>query len=121
MATKKAAAAKPRAKKKTSAKKKTAAKKPARLQTQDLKTATLASVKAVLGRGIPGRPGILTGIWVKNDVLEEQEISADAIAKSIAKQASAASGFKLKPQVIAGDDGMLVGYRTPDFVFPSKA
>jgi hypothetical protein len=103
-------------KKKRAVKKRKTAKKPATLKVQNLAAATAASVRAVLGRGLPGRPGILAGIWIDKAAIAKLELSPKAVAAAITKQASLNSGIKLKPGLIAGDGGVLVGYVQPEIL-----
>jgi len=100
-------------KKKRSVKRRKAGGKPATLKVQNLAAATAASVRAVLGKGLPRRPGILAGIWLDERAIARLELSPKALATAIAKQASANSGIKLKPGLIPGDGGILVGYQQP--------
>jgi hypothetical protein len=87
--------------------------KPATLKLQDLRTATAASIRAVLGKGFPKRPGVVAGFWLDEAFIKEAGLKPNAIAKTIARQASAASGVKLTPGIIRGEGGILVGYVQP--------
>ncbi|HEY3253915.1 MAG TPA: hypothetical protein VGJ91_08215 [Polyangiaceae bacterium] len=90
------------------AKKKRAVKK---LATADLRAATLASVKAALGK-VPGG-GIINGFVLSEAALEKLGVSANALAKKIAASTSEASGFSLEPAVIKRPGTILVGYLPP--------
>lgn len=87
--------------------------KPATLKLQDLKSATAASIRAVLGKGLPKRPGIIAGFWMDEAQIKASRMTPEAIAKKVASQASAASGVKLTPGLVRGGGGILVGYVQP--------
>ncbi len=99
------------AKKKKRAAKKRAGRKPASVKVQNLAAATAASVRAVLGKGLARRPGVLAGILVDPAAVARLEMSPIALATAITKQTSISSGIKLKPGVIKGPGGILIGYQ----------
>jgi len=79
----------------------------------DLKSATDASVKAVLGRKFPGRPGILVGLWIDPASIKELRLSPATVAKQVARQVTVASGIKVRPSFKPAGGGVLVGYIQP--------
>lgn len=90
------------------AKKKASSKK---LAKADLKAATLASVKAALGK-LPGG-GIINGFVLSEDAVEKLGVTPNALAKQITADTSAATGLRLKPTVIKRPGSILVGYLPP--------
>jgi hypothetical protein len=90
-----------------------AAKKKAtnKLATAELRAATLASVKAALGK-VPGG-GIINGFVLSDVALQRLGVSANALAKDIAANTSAATGLRLEPAVIKRPGTILVGYLPP--------
>lgn len=86
-----------------------------KLAKTDLRAATLASVKAALGK-VPGG-GIINGFVLSDAALEKLRVSPNALAKSIASETSAATGIPLKPVVIKRPGTILVGYLPPAKIF----
>lgn len=82
-----------------------------KLATTELRAATLASVKAALGK-VPGG-GIINGFVLSDVALERLGVSANALAKDIAASTSAATGLQLKPAVIKRPGTILVGFLPP--------
>ena len=107
-------------KKKRKTKSKKAAKKVVRkaasLKVADIGTATAASVKAILGRAKPVKPGIIAGIVLDPRSVETLRLAPQALATKIAGRTSKAIGIKLKPAVVRGPGGILVGYIQPRLV-----
>jgi len=79
----------------------------------DLKSATEASVKAVLGRKIPGRPGVLVGFWIDKSSIKDLSLNPSTMAKQVARQVATASGIKVRPGTKPAGGGVLVGYIQP--------
>lgn len=115
MATKRKAASTTRATKATKAKKaapKKAAAKPkraAKAAVADLSKLVEASVLAAAGKGGIGG-GILAGFIATDGVIKELGKSPKALATAITSQLSKELGLKLKPGVIKGPGGSLVGF-----------
>jgi hypothetical protein len=84
-----------------------------RAKTVNLAAVTAASVKAVVGRGKLPRPGILVGLLVDRDLLDSLDTKPDALARGIAREASAAAGLRLRPGIVRGPGGILVGFYPP--------
>lgn len=91
--------------------KKRAKKGSKRLSNANLRTATLASVKAAIGKLPDG--GIINGFVLDDTALAKLGVSANALAKSVAASTSQATGLKLKPLVIKRPGTILVGYLPP--------
>ena len=79
----------------------------------NLKAATAASVKAVLGAKPQLRPGILVGFWADRESLAKLKLTPAAAAKQVALQVSKTSGIKVTAGVEAAGRGVLVGYYPP--------
>jgi hypothetical protein len=79
----------------------------------NLAAVTSASVKSVIGRGKLPRPGILVGLLVDRGLVDALGKSPNVLARDIAREASAASGLKLRPGTVRGPRGILVGYYPP--------
>lgn len=82
-----------------------------RLAATDLRTATLASVKAAIGK-IPGG-GIINGFVLDEGALEKLGVSANALAKNVATSASQATGLRLSPVVIKRPGTIIAGFLPP--------
>ena len=83
------------------------------IKVTDLRAATEASIKAVLGRQFIRRPGILVGLWIDKTAIAKLGIGPGKIANDIAREVSAAAGIRLIPGVRPGKGGVLVGYIQP--------
>lgn len=83
------------------------------LKQTDLRSATLTSVRAVLGKAVPPRPGILAGYWLDDAKLKRLGREPEDLASEIARQVSAKSGIKVTPGIVGGKGGVLVGYVQP--------
>jgi hypothetical protein len=115
MATKKRAAKKRVAKKRVVRKASPKGRAKARtLKVQDLKSATAASVRALVGKALPRLPGVLAGILISEEALAKLKKSPATLASLITKQVSAASGLTLRPGTVRGPGGILVGYVQPN-------
>ncbi len=105
--------------KKASPKKKAAPKKKAspkkadskKLALRDLRSATLASVKAAIGR-LPGG-GIINGFVLNEADLDRLEQTPAALAKEVAASTGRAAGLKLKPVVIERPGTIICGFVPP--------
>lgn len=86
---------------------------PKSVKLKDLRSATEASVAAVLGRKFPGRPGVLVGLWIDRAQLRDLKLAPSKIAGDVARSVSLASGIKVKPGFKTIDGGVLVGYIQP--------
>ena len=93
--------------------KSTAKPKPKKLALKDLQAATMASVRAVLGKGFPPKPGVLAGFWLPDRSVDDIERKPEDIAADIAKDVSRLSGVRVRPGVVRGGGGVLVGYIQP--------
>lgn len=82
-----------------------------KLATTDLRSATLASVKAAIGK-VPGG-GIINGFVLDEGTLEKLGVSANALAKEVAASTSLATGIPLKPLVIKRPGAITVGFFPP--------
>ncbi len=85
------------------------------LKVRDLRSATDASIKAVLGKKFPGEPGIIAGFWLDDASVKTLDVSPLALAKDITKRASIASGMRLTAETLKRPGGILVGYIQPKF------
>ena len=83
------------------------------VKLKDLRSATAASLKAVLGKKVVGKVPIICGIVLQEEVLAQLERAPEDLAKGIAKEVSVASGIKVKPGVQVGPGGILVGFIQP--------
>ena len=82
------------------------------VKVKDLRAATVASVRAVLGKKFVGG-GVLVGLMIDKTAIDKLDVSATQLAKDLTKQASLASGIKLTPGVKPGKGGILVGFLPP--------
>ena len=73
----------------------------------DVKAATAASVKAVLGKNIVMRRGVLVGLWIDKTAMNK-------LARSVASQVSRSAGIKVTPKIKTVRGGVLVGFIPPD-------
>lgn len=83
------------------------------VKLRDLRTATEASIKAVLGRKQVFRPGVLVGLWLDKSALNKLDIGPAQIAGNIAKQVTSISGIRVTPGTKLVRGGVLVGYIAP--------
>ena len=83
------------------------------VKLKDLRSATEASLKAVLGKKIAGKIPIICGILIEEKILADLERSPDELAKGIAMDVSVASGIKVKPGIQKAPGGILVGFIQP--------
>lgn len=83
------------------------------IKLKDLQSATAASIKAVVGKRFPGKPGVIVGFWLDNAAVKAQGQTANAIAADVARQVGAASGLRVKPAILKRPGGVLVGYLQP--------
>lgn len=81
------------------------------LARTELRAATLASVKAALGK-LP-RGGIINGFVLSEAALEKLGVSALVLAKSVTATTASATGLQLKPAVIKQSGTILVGFLPP--------
>jgi hypothetical protein len=86
------------------------------VKLKDLRSATAASLKAVLGKKIAGKVPIICGIVMQEEALAQLDRAPEDLAKGIAKEISLASGIKVKPGVQKGPGGILVGFIQPKIV-----
>ena len=82
-----------------------------KLAKADLRAATLASVKAALGKAPGG--GIINGFVLSDAALAKLGVSANALAKSVTASTSAATGVPLKAAVTKRPGTILVGFLPP--------
>lgn len=83
------------------------------IRVKDLRAATEASIKAVLGKAPLRRPGILTGIWLDKSSISRLDTSPARLAKDIASSTARLSGIRLTPIVRPVKGGVLVGFIPP--------
>jgi hypothetical protein len=83
------------------------------VKAKNLRSATEASIKAVLGKGFVPRPGVIAGLWIDKGTLGRLDVGAAALAKDLAKQVSIESGIRVTPSIKPGKGGVLVGYIQP--------
>jgi hypothetical protein len=83
------------------------------IKLTDLRSATEASIKAVLGRKFPGRPGVLVGLWIDKASIKKLDLNPAGVARQMAGRVSVASGIKVKPGIKVAGGGVLVGYIQP--------
>ena len=88
------------------------------VKLKDLRAATEASVKAVLGGRFVTRPGVLVGLWIDRTSINKLDVSAGTLAKNLAKQVSVISGIKVTPGIRPGKGGVLVGFIPPRIMKP---
>lgn len=89
------------------------------VKLKDLKAATEASVRAVLGKKVTGR-GVLVGLWLDKAAINELGVSANALARDVSKQVSAISGIRVTPGIKPGRGGVLVGFIPPKLLKPGR-
>ena len=80
----------------------------------DLRSATEASVKSVLGRKAAVRPGVLVGLWVDKPSIEGVGPSPMRVARRVASQVFLATGIRVRPAVRTDGGGVTIGYVVPE-------
>ena len=88
---------------------------PKKLAVANLRAATLASVKAALGKQPGG--GIINGFVLDEGALEKLGVSANELAKSVTANTAKATGLKLTATVIKRPGSILVGFIPPSKLF----
>jgi hypothetical protein len=83
------------------------------VRRSDLRSATEASIKAILGKQLVRRPGILAGFWIDKASLSKLEVTPTQLARQVAGTAAKLSGIRLTPAVRPGNGGSLVGFIPP--------
>jgi hypothetical protein len=83
------------------------------VKLKDIRSATEASIKAVLGKRFVSRPGVLVGLWIDRTAIGKLGAGANQIAKDVARQVSVTSGIRVVPGIRPVRGGVLVGYIQP--------
>ncbi len=83
------------------------------IKLKDLRSATEASIKAVLGKKFVGKPGVLVGLWIDKNAIPKLELKPNDVARELARQVSVSSGIRVTPGIRPGKGGVLVGYIQP--------
>jgi hypothetical protein len=85
------------------------------LKRMDLAAATKASVQAALKKAAIAmpKPGTLAGFYLDEAALGRSGVAAEALAKSITAEISAATGIRLRSGVVLQQGGVLIGYAPP--------
>jgi len=89
------------------------AKKKKNVKLKDLRSATAASLKAVLGKKVAGKVPIICGIFVDQQEVARLDRAPEELARGIAKEISISSGIKVKPGAQTLPGGIIVGFIQP--------